>query len=455
MQIHPQLRTLSPPTKAALAFLTLLPLYLISYHYQIHHPRRGDDDHSAIITASTLSTPLPSARDAFLRAWLSTHLLDPFDPAPLARHCNATSWTANLVFTLADANGGIGNVRGNVLDFVAAAVDAGADRLADVWGGGRAPFGHFFDEEWFVRALGDACPQMAIYREVERERLGRAMDGVFAPRSRRVDEDGGNTRAAGREALDAWLRANPEWGSARLMSGDAVVVNVGRSLWDVDTRSLPRGLRRNLGLLLQTRVDVRGLAAVVMWRLGERFGLRDLEARVPQGAFLGVHLRTESDARAAGWLEGGLGFENQTDGYIALAVRRRLKVVYVASGNATELERFREKAAANEPPLTVTSKFDLLEANEAAALRELTWDQQGLVDYEVLKRCSKFSGIVKSSFAFNIAMTRSQWLEDRGVVVDPYYVADAEDGVAFDDGLSRIVGRDAFHEHRIPRGMWP
>jgi hypothetical protein len=85
----------------------------------------------------------------------------------------------------------------------------------------------------------------------------------------------------------------------------------------------------------------------------------------------------------------------------------------------------------------------------------LTWDQQGLVDYEVLKRCSKFSGIVKSSFAFNIAMTRSQWLEDRGVVVDPYYVADAEDGVAFDDGLSRIVGRDAFHEHRIPRGMWP
>lgn len=73
----------------------------------------------------------------------------------------------------------------------------------------------------------------------------------------------------------------------------------------------------------------------------------------------------------------------------------------------------------------------------------------------MLQRSSAFGGVAKSSFSFGIETKRAQWGEDMGRVVDPFYATHAEVGVAFDDGLSRILGRDGFHEARIPRGMWP
>jgi hypothetical protein len=177
---------------------------------------------------------------------------------------------------------------------------------------------------------------------------------------------------------------------------------------------------------------------------------------IPRAAFYGAHLRTEADARNAGWLnEPNSNFSAQTDAYIAQALKHNLHTIYVASGNATDLALFKAKAAAHRPPLNVTSKFELLPRNEAAALRELSWDQQALVDYAVLQRCSIFGGVVKSSFSYRIAITRNQWLEDQGRVSDPWFVMHEEVGVAFDDGISRILGRDGWHELRIPRGTWP
>lgn len=144
------------------------------------------------------------------------------------------------------------------------------------------------------------------------------------------------------------------------------------------------------------------------------------------------------------------------DGYIANAKESDLRIIYVASGKEDDIKLFQDKAAAQKPPMAVVSKFDLLPAHEAITLREMTWDQQALVDWEVLKRCSILGGIVKSSFAFNIAMTRYQYLEDRVMVEDPWGVQQSEINMAFYDGISRIFGRDDyFHEQRIPRGTWP
>ncbi|KAK5116306.1 hypothetical protein LTR85_009278 [Meristemomyces frigidus] len=442
-----------PAFHAALLVVTLVPLYLGSYQYRLRHHYGG---------AARLRTGRPPSTD-FVGDWLESHVVQPFNPSAILSHCNRTEWHPNLVFNLDNANGGIGNVRGSFMDFLFYAIEAGASiilpgmasrsqtDLSNVWAD-RAPFDSMFDEEWFLWAMGQACPQMAVYKPEKGQKMAAALPGNYLPRSRRMDVDPGSSKKMYLEHLDTWLKEKPEFKPDEL-----TLVNLERTLWEVDTRSLPLGLRRSLGQVLRINPRVRRLAAVVVQNLASRY-YKHIDPRdaVPKRAFYGAHLRTEADARSAGWFnEPNTNFSAQTDAYIGQALKHKLKVMYAASGNATDLALFKAKAAARAPPLNVTFKLDLLPPDALDELKQLTWDQQALVDYEVLQRCSVFGGFVKSSFSYNIAITRNQWLEDEGRVTDPWFVIHEEVGVAFDDGISRVLGRDGWHESRIPRGMWP
>ena len=447
--------TKKPPAyHAAALVVTLLPLYYGSYQFRLTHPYGGAEASVAIE---------PAASGDFVSQWLDVHTVEPFNPSAIASYCNRTEWHPNLVFNLDNANGGIGNVRDNILDFIFFALEAGASiilpgmasrsptDISNVWAD-RAPFDRMFDETWFLWAIKEACPQMAVYKPEKDQKLSDALPGKYLPRSRRMDDDRGYSKSAYVGDLDNWLKTKAEFQPDNL-----TLVNLERTLWDVDTRSLPQGLRRNIGQLLRVNPTVRRLAATVVRNLATKYRLQiDPRDAIPKGAFFGAHLRTEADARNAGWLnEPNTNFSAQTDAYIQHALKHKLKVMYVASGNVSNLELFRAKAATHVPPLNITSKLDLLDSGALDALMQLTWDQRALVDYEVLLRCSVFGGFVKSSFSYNIAMSRNQWLEDHGRVTDPWFVMHEEVGVAFDDGISRVLARDAFHERRIPRGMWP
>lgn len=453
-----------PAFHLTLLLATLTPLYMVSYHYRLHHPYGQPTNHHPTeppaAAAATASSP------TFIRDWLAAHIIDPFNPSAITTYCNQTLWRPHLVFNLADANGGIGNIRGNILDFLFYALEAGASimlpsmatrspaDLSNVWAS-RGEFELFFDEDWFLRALERACPQMAVYKpRSEGERgMVEPLEGWYSPPSRRVDVEEGNSREGFRAHLGGWLGERGEGEEG----GKMVLVNVGRTLWEVDTRSLPPGFRRNFGQLLRINPMIRRLAAMVVERLAqERNLVIDPKTAIPPQAFYGAHLRTEADAQAIGWLEEPYtNFSAQTDAYIASALHHGLRTVYVSSGSGEEISRFATKAAAHSPPLSVLSKHSLLPPQALRDLEALTWDQQALVDWEVLQRSSVFGGFVKSSFSYNIAMTRAQWGEDRGRVVEPWRVMHEEEGVAFDDGISRVVGRDGWHEGRIPRGMWP
>ncbi|KAK5135396.1 hypothetical protein LTR08_005338 [Meristemomyces frigidus] len=442
-----------PAFHAALLIFTLAPLYLGSYQYRRGHSYGG---------TSTSASARPAVTD-FVGEWLDVHPVQPFNPSAIASYCNHTDWHPNLVFNLKNANGGVGNVRGNFLDFFFFAIEAGASiilpgmasrsqtDISNVWAD-RAPFDLMFDEAWFLWAIEQACPQMAVYKPEKWQKMADALPGNYLPRSRRMDEDQGNTQKAYLEHLDGWLKA-----STSFKPDGLTFLNLERTLWNVDTRSLPLGLRRNLGQLLRINPVVRRLAAIAVQNLSLKYYVQvDPRDPVPKRAFYGAHLRTEADAQNAGWLnEPNTNFSAQSDAYMEQALKHKLEVVFVASGNATDLALFQAKAAAHAPPLTVTSKLDLLPPDALEQLQQLTWDQQALVDYEVLQRCSVFGGFVKSSFSYGIAITRNQWLEDEGRVTDPWSVMHEEVGVAFDDGISRVLARDGFHEQRIPRGMWP
>ncbi|KAI7408689.1 hypothetical protein KC336_g13022 [Hortaea werneckii] len=454
-----------PAFHLTLLLATLTPLYIGSYHYRLHHPYGLPTPQQPTVQPATTSPP------TFIRDWLAVHVVEPFNPSALNTYCNQSVWDPHLVFNLADANGGIGNIRGNFLDFLFYALEAGASimlpsmatrshaDLSDVWAS-RGDFDLMFDEEWFLSALGLACPQMRVYKPRPGEEMVEPLPGIYSPPSRRMDVDLGNSREGFRRHLEGWLRENREReGKGKRGEGEeeTVLVNVGRTLWEVDTRSLPPGFRRNFGQLLRINPTIRRLAAMVVERLAdERQLMIDPKRPILPQAFYGAHLRTEADAQAIGWLsEPNTNFSAQTDAYIAHALAHGLTTLYVSSGSSEEISRFATKAAAHAPPLTVLSKHSLLSPQALRDLNALTWDQQALVDYEVLHRASVFGGFVKSSFSFNIAITRAQWGEDRGRVVEPWSVSHREIGVAFDDGLSRVVGRDGWHEGRIPRGMWP
>ena len=439
------------PVLYALGLLAvLISLYYISWQYHVAH--------------APLSRAIRPPSTDFVGDWLDVHLVEPFNPSAIGAYCNTTTWRPNLVFDLANANGGIGNVRGNILDFLFFAIEAGASimlpgmasrsqtDISNVWAS-RAPFNHFFDEDWFLDAMSEACPQMTIYKPNDDQEVADALPGNYLPQTRRMDSSPENTREAYREHLDSWLSTKPTYTPENI-----TLVNLERTLWDIDTRSLPSSFRRSLPQILRTNPSIRRLAALTAQNLSLQHPALALDPRapIPKSVFYGAHLRTEADAQTAGWTsQPNTNFSAQTSAYIAHAVAHGLKLLYVASGNASELARFRAKAATHAPPLAVTSKLDLLGPDAARELEALTWDQQALVDYEVLLRCSVFGGFVKSSFSFNVAMSRAQRGEDEARVVEPWRVRHEDDGVCFDDGVSRVVGRDEWHELRIPRGMWP
>ena len=457
----PSLHSLSFTAKAALAAITLIPLYYFSYTLRNSHATTG-----ALHGSSSSSI-------SFVDQWVNSTLLGPLNTTSIRAHCATTKWRPSLIFKLDESNGGIGNVRAHVLDFTLFAIEAGAaiilpgmtvrstSDLFDVWHGQQANFSRMFDEEFFVDVMGEACPQMKIYRLEEVERMGARVhvigDGYDA-RSRRVDFDAEiNSREAAVEYTTQWLKDHGVDGKTLSQ------VSVRHTMWEVDTRSLGSELRRNFGQMFAFRPDTCRYAAVAVRTLATKYNLPiNPSDRLHAKAYYGAHLRTEQDTVSAGWFkpntatEVGLNYTEQTDAYLAHAAENSLRVMYVATGNATELERFKIKAASDEPPVTVTSKWDLLTPTEAEELGALDWDQQALVDMEILMKCSVFGGFAKSSYSFAIAVARNAYLEARGMPQGyNWRMKEVDSQVAFDDGLSRILGRNQLNEEKVPRGAWP
>ena len=140
----------------------------------------------------------------------------------------------------------------------------------------------------------------------------------------------------------------------------------------------------------------------------------------------------------AGWP----GYESQAGSYLAQAAEHNLSTIYLASGSAPDISRFRSDAALQN--CTVVTKEDLLADVELETLRGLTWDQQALVDFEVLVKSSQFAGIEQSSFAWKIALRRHL------LSVTDDYLSGAQ---ALEDEFSVIYGGGQMGY--FPVAMWP
>ena len=188
---------------------------------------------------------------------------------------------------------------------------------------------------------------------------------------------------------------------------------------------------------------MRRLAAAALYSMSRKYHLNlDFgKSGIQSGKFYGAHLRTAGDAAAVGWP----GYEEQRGNYVNATMENNLSLIYLTTGNPNDTVRFTESA--RTVSIDVTTKVDLLSEagfeKELGEMEELTWDQMGLIDYEVLLRSSVFGGMFESSFSWNAALRRhvvvgqGQWEEIRN---GKQGVGDGEGPESFKDTLSAIFG---------------
>lgn len=423
---------------------------------------------------TTKQPPEPDELSTFKAEWLATELGGHFDGTRLGEACGETKWREDVVLQMLHSRGGIGNVRGTILDFIYFAIRSGShvvlpgyvkrtDTSLD-WmdeTNGYHPFDNMFDAEWLTTTMGLHCPQMRMYLTADEVPCNNnnTPDAEYNMPSARSDKQAANNEPRLLAHFDRWLGDQPGY--------DPDAVNLVKStaqIWNFDLYPQPR-LRAALGRLLKISPRIRDLAAAAVFNMRPHVGPAILNPgdQLHRDAYCGVHLRTEVDAANSGWLKNYGGFETQTDVYLEMCKRQGLQVIYVASGNQGDIVKFTEKG--KKHGVTVLSRQDLITAPlDRELLDSLTWDQHGALDWEILSRSSFFSGPTMSSFSWNIAFRRYFYIQgdERLKRENPYAIQEEETQVTYDDGLSRVVFRtppetmiDFSMDEKAPRGMFP
>ncbi|KAK8138642.1 hypothetical protein PG984_002022, partial [Apiospora sp. TS-2023a] len=344
-----------------------------------------------------------------------------FDGEAIASLCSSKNWTEGLIFNCDAPTGGIGVVRNVHLNCIRFAIEAGAELIIpeivrrddrdiakffpNPKGPQRgAPPDYFYDRRHLNGTLSTFCPQMKVYWSID-ELFDTPMASPIplrlnALRLSRVDRtvlaQPGRWASQFKMYLDN--KSNPK---TRLWP---LRVNVAQTRYVWPTSYDSPAFARSFGRILRFREDVRGLAASAFFamqnRLASHGGQNDGDTSAL--GFVGVHLRAQEDF----WDTDFLPYEEQAAHYLRYMVESGYPFAYLAPGASAEhVTSFTERA--RDFNITVLTKRDLLDTEELGYLSSLSWDQQTLVDYELLLRADLMVGMSDSSFAWNIALSRA------------------------------------------------
>ncbi|KAH9207081.1 hypothetical protein DL95DRAFT_314324, partial [Leptodontidium sp. 2 PMI_412] len=353
----------------------------------------------------------------------------PFNNSTLIELCKTRDWTPGLIFKCEAPEGGIGNVRNVFLNCVRYAIEAGATgfivpeillRTTTSPEGTPVPFTHYFDLPHFTTTLQSTCPQIQlISHQNDLFNLPSTATPVpLIPTSITTSLLGGFILGAPgnwSENFHSFLNiTHPVPPSA----AKPILVSLAAPLLQFPLTYDDPHLVAQFGRILRFREDVRRIAATTLYALNTKYNLGLEPGRnIPKGKFYGAHLRTGVDALAAGWTP----YAIQERNYIAHALKSKLPLIYLTPTTPADVEAFTHTAA--NASISVETKDTLLASisppesssiytarkgfeDEWKLLQQLSWDQQLLVDFEVLLRSSIFGGMWESSFSWNVAMRR-------------------------------------------------
>lgn len=381
------------------------------------------------------------AKEEYIDAFLREPVEGLLDPLPIRKKCDATKFQPGLVWHCELVNGGIGNVGNMWLNCLRYAVEAGAttiilprinarDKELSVLGSNNpsVDLSTLYDIDYFLGAWKEVCPQMtAVLSDDGIKNLSPPRNSpTIRPNSVADFERIGELivdPTHWREGLDNWLTAHASgYKEMSLEKPMRVVQRLALSHWNREWHD--KDFAVSFPRLFRFPDPIRKIAATVLWNMEKKVGkpmlsdailFPDLVGtedsasvvttlgshRLLSQGYLGVHLRVAEDAAKAKWP----GYEAQAPAYLDEAQLRHLNVVYLATGSEVHRNRFRADATARG--IQVVTKEDLLDEKELAELKKLSWDQQAIVDFEVLVHSSYFAGFVRSSFSWVIAIRRS------------------------------------------------
>ncbi|KAI6369479.1 hypothetical protein MCOR25_004436 [Pyricularia grisea] len=405
----------------------------------------------------------------------------PIDYAPIQQACGRNGgFRDGLLFTCEGQHGGVGMVRNQVLKCVRYAMHAGAaivvpsmskrnpKDISDIETIYEAPLEYLFDRNAFVKHLTAACPGMHIYdtkdefpHYSDRDPHNLTLVGdQFEPNH---PPEGIQHPREWRQFFDGWLDGQ----GVQVSREKPVHVRIDQAFLEYPVQDDGRAFANEYGKILSFRHETRDLAARVLLEMRNKFNLQiDPSRPINPDTYYGAHLRLEKDAVEAWTPEDGWRFSNMKDQFqeqfTNLARFPGLNVVYVASGNLTIVELFRQELARRvevdsssiDSPgpykgrkITVVTKHDLLP--DKTVIDSLPFDQQALVDFLVMFRASAFMGVAHSSFPWNVALRRHELSS---------YESIANEGTdLLRDELSVIMGKRSDYHHIDPfaTGLWP
>jgi len=365
------------------------------------------------------------------RGYHSNEIVDAFNfPAieseSVKSICGETTWNESLVFTCNGPIGGVGNVRNSVLNCVRYAISAGASLvlptivlrnasdISHIRTGMNTDFSHIFDTKHFLDSIRLSCSSLKIHRSIsDIGNFSNARNAISLLPESVVDGDIPHTGLPDPSSWRSQFYTCLEQYAAPTVIGP-IIIDLERSYLQYPIYSDGSNFALSFGSILKFRNDVRFLATKVLQNMSKAFKFDlDLTQQIIPNAFFGVHLRTEKDAVEAwpadDWTYGR--YDKQSAFYLDQAPRSNSSVIYVASGNLSEVARFATDASPLQLP--VVTKFDMLKGRDLKRLEALTWDQQALVDFLVMLKASDFAGVAHSSFAWNIALKRHVYAKEK------------------------------------------
>lgn len=354
-----------------------------------------------------------------------------------------------------------------------------------------------YDVDFFLAAWSDACPSMrAVLSEADvpnlpplesSHRLSPGAIGNFARKQELIIDP-----REWRHAFDDWLATRTAAGAAAMSAEQPVrvVQEAALAQWNREAHAL--SFANTFPRLVRHPPALRRVAAVALWALENSVAHQPIVSdalllphlvvgltvsatssvrlplvntslattlgphRIEPAGFLGVHLREPDIANRASWPN----YDVQAAAYFDEALRSGLSTVFLACGNADYVRRFhsdawrRRHGDALHHSLKVVDTEELLDGTpELGLLRNMTWDQRAVVDFEILLHSSRFAGFVRSRFSWLLAVRRSL-LPEAGVpaiAAREVPVIQADTSEKYRDGLSLIVGSA---DTVVVQGIW-
>jgi hypothetical protein len=329
----------------------------------------------------------------------------------LRKLCDDTTWTEGLWLSCHShcgpgeeaICGGLNNARCRLQTCIRLAIDAGAGLiLPKFMTRSETTLGpHDGSDEvcaaefWNTRQLADnlkvQCPQLQIRFCGNTTGLGPKIES----NGTRHYNKPSHTYGTFRKLVEKDLAAH---NITKITTSNPIRVNFWDSMfsWNYTASLEAETIRKDLFKALLYNADLLQLGA-------EIFSLIDRYA-----PFVGIHLRGERD-----WPPFYGDADQQMEHYIEDLERLQntttedVTNIYISCGDQNAIERFRQKL---EPlNYTVHDKWTLL-ANHPelqAKMKNLTFDQKGIVEYTTLKSADYFFGVGMSSMSLLIAFERT------------------------------------------------